>query len=61
MKKTMILTSMALMSLVAVGCANEEVKDTQDNQPSLFQQIWKKSNIKQCKYEKTINSLFFLW
>ena len=33
MKKTMILTSMALMSLVAVGCANEEVKDTQDNQP----------------------------
>ena len=32
MKKTMILTSMALMSLVAVGCANEEVKDTQDNQ-----------------------------
>ena len=31
MKKTMILTSMALMSLVAVGCANEEVKDTQDN------------------------------
>lgn len=33
MKKTMILTSMALISLVAVGCANEEVKDTQDNQP----------------------------
>ena len=33
MKKTMILTSMTLMSLVAVGCANEEVKDTQDNQP----------------------------
>ena len=33
MKKTMILTSMALMSLVAVGCANDEVKDTQDNQP----------------------------
>lgn len=31
-EKTMILTSMALMSLVAVGCANEEVKDTQDNQ-----------------------------
>lgn len=31
MKKTMILTSMALMSLVAVGCVNEEVKDTQDN------------------------------
>lgn len=29
----MILTSMTLMSLVAVGCANEEVKDTQDNQP----------------------------
>lgn len=40
MKKTMILTSMALMSLVA-GCANEEVKDTQDNQP-VVQQIWKK-------------------
>lgn len=32
-EKTMILTSMALISLVAVGCANEEVKDTQDNQP----------------------------
>lgn len=31
-EKTMILTSMALMSLVAVGCANEEVKDMQDNQ-----------------------------
>jgi uncharacterized lipoprotein NlpE involved in copper resistance len=26
MKKTMILTSMALISLVAVGCANEEAR-----------------------------------
>ena len=61
MKKTMILTSMALISLVAVGCANEEVKDTQDKSACYFNKYGRSTNRGQCKYEKIINSLFFLW
>ena len=50
MKKTMILTSMALMSLVAVGCANEEVKDTQDNQPVIS------TNMEEVQTEGNVNT-----
>lgn len=50
MKKTMILTSMALMSLVAVGCANEEVKDTQDNQPVVS------TNMEEVQTEGNVNT-----
>lgn len=50
MKKTMILTSMALMSLVAVGCANEEVKDTQDAQPVVS------TNMEETQTEGNINA-----
>ena len=58
MKKTMILTSMALMSLVAVGCANEEVKDTQDNQPVIS------TNMEEVQTEGNVNTkktLIFLF
>ena len=51
MKKTMILTSMALMSLVAVGCANEEVKDTQDNQPVVS------TNMEEVQTEGNVNTV----
>lgn len=45
MKKTMILTSMALMSLVAVGCANEEVKDTQDVVSTNMEEVQTEGNV----------------
>ena len=62
---------MALISLVAVGCANEEVKQENSNKNPTVNSVQRDymagevskdlTRRRQCKCEKTINSLFFLW